>query len=263
MKKQLVSIAIVSSLLAGTHSVYANEQDSTDTRNKQYIGAGIGAVAGALFAGPIGFAAGGLLGNLAGKHDAMSGVKHEKSEPVSEHVTPGSENFTSVHTSDETTMNAIIVAQAGKVESVTDDDPELTSNLKDILVSELNMDIFFLSGSTAVETFYQPRLRALAKFMYEMPDIDVYLDGFSDRRGDKDANLALSSQRLESVRHELVQAGVDENRIHINALGEQQFVSTPGDLEAYTFDRRVVIHFDKPVPATSKPVAQIDLTPAI
>jgi sortase system peptidoglycan-associated protein len=262
MKKQLVSIAIVSSLLAGTHTAYANEQDATDTSNKQYIGAGIGAVAGALVAGPVGFVAGGLLGNLAGKHDAMSSIEKEVVS-ASEHVIPGSTNSTTSQSSNDTAMSTIIVAQAGETEPVIDNDLEHTSNLKDILVSELNMDIFFLSGSTAVEGFYQPRLASVAMLMHEMPGIDVYLDGFSDRRGDRDANLALSVQRLESVRKQLVQAGIDESRIHINALGEQQFVSRPGDLEAYTFDRRVVIRFGRPVPAIKKPVAQIEQIPAI
>jgi sortase system peptidoglycan-associated protein len=263
MKKQLVTFAITASLLAGAHNAYATGQHAKDIKSKQYIGTGIGAVAGALVAGPVGFVAGGLLGNLAGKKDAMSRIENEKPIAITEPPTADSMHSNHTQASDNTAKDKIIVAQAGEIDSVIGDDLEQTSELKDILISGLNMDIFFLSGSTTVETFYKSRLNAVATLMREIPDMDIYLDGFADRRGDRDTNLALSSRRLESVRMELVQAGVDESRIHINALGEQQFNSRPGELEAYTFDRRVVIRFDESVPAPTRPVAQIETSPAI
>ena len=79
MKKQLISIAITTTLLAGTvQHAYADDQQATDSRHKQYIGTGIGATAGALVAGPVGFLVGGLIGNLAAKHDAMNAVESEQ-----------------------------------------------------------------------------------------------------------------------------------------------------------------------------------------
>jgi sortase system peptidoglycan-associated protein len=256
MKKRLVTFAIASSLLAGTSSAYANQQDTTNNRSKQYIGTGIGAVAGALVAGPVGFFAGGLLGNLAGKHDSSTRFENEQQAVTEPLPAPQPELPAPSMVTADTQTDPIIVAQAADIDSVIDDAVGHSSNLQDILVSELNMDIFFLSGSTAVESFYKSRLNAVAMLMQEMPDIDLYLDGYSDRRGDKNTNLALSAQRLESVRDELVNAGIDNDRIHINALGEQQFVSRPGDLEAYTFDRRVVIHFGKAAAAGTRSVAQ-------
>ncbi len=262
MKKQLVSFAITASLLAGAHNAYATENHTTEINNRQHIGTGIGAVAGAIFAGPVGFVAGALLGNLAGKHDASGRIETEKQVVLSESSTADPIHSNQAQSAGTTTADTIIVAQAGELDSVIDGDLEQTSKLKDILISQLNMDIFFLSGNTAVEKFYQSRLNAVAMLMDEISDIDVYLDGYSDRRGDKETNLVLSTQRLESVRMELIQAGVDENRIHINALGEQHFISRPGDLEAYTFDRRVVIRFGESVPTSTGPVAQIETTAA-
>jgi outer membrane protein OmpA-like peptidoglycan-associated protein len=94
--------------------------------------------------------------------------------------------------------------------------------------------------------------------MQQLPDIDIHLEGYSDRRGDKDTNLVLSNQRLDSVRNQLLQAGIDASRIHVSAYGELQFISTPGDLEAYTFDRRVVIRFQHSSASTNDPVASIE-----
>jgi outer membrane protein OmpA-like peptidoglycan-associated protein len=99
--------------------------------------------------------------------------------------------------------------------------------------------------------------------MQEMNDVDIHLDGYSDRRGDEASNLALSNQRLASVRNALVQAGVDGSSIHINARGDQEFNSTPGNLVAYTFDRRVVIRFEQSAAASSAPVALTDQEPTI
>lgn len=263
MKKPILAIAITSCLLAGTHHAHANSVESSDSKNRQYIGTGIGAVAGAIFAGPVGFVAGGLLGNLAGKQDAISAAESEKMIALAEAPEPEAINAPVVEATDNTTQNTIIIAQAGEIASVINEDTDDSSSLKDILVSDLNMDVFFLSGSISVEAFYQPRLKAVARFMQEMKDVDIHLDGYSDRRGDEASNLALSNQRLASVSNALVQAGVDDSRIHINARGEQQFNSKPGDLEAYTFDRRVVIRFEASAPAPASPVALTDQDPTI
>ena len=65
MKKQLITIAIASTLLAGTNpAAYASTSDDEPGKKRQYIGTGIGAVAGGILAGPVGVVAGGLIGNL-------------------------------------------------------------------------------------------------------------------------------------------------------------------------------------------------------
>jgi len=264
MKKKLISIALASSLLAGTaHNAYANNQDSPDDSNKSYIGAGIGAVAGALFAGPVGFIAGGLIGNLAGKHNAMNSDNMEQPLAANESQLQTPTLAEPAPAADDEIEQAIVVAQTGELDSVIGNaDVDPTSALKDIMVNDLQLDVFFLSGSTSVETFYIPRIDSISRMMQELPDIDVHLEGYSDRRGDKDSNLALSNERLDAVRDELIQAGVDASRIQTNAFGEQQFVSKPGDLEAYTFDRRVVIRFEHSIPPSKSPVALVESTPA-
>ena len=262
MKKQLISIAIVTALLAGT--AHADDQQASDNRHKQYIGTGIGAATGAVVAGPVGFLVGGLIGNLAARHDAMtaSGTEQSIAENESQSLLPTKSISSTL--AENTTAETLVVAQAGEIKSVINDDViDQTSELKDILVEDMNLDVFFLSGSTTVETFYQPRLQAVAKLIQQFPDVDIQLKGYSDRRGDKDSNLELSNQRLDSVRNELVKAGIDANRIHMSAFGEQQFVSAPGDLEAYTFDRRVVIRFLHSSVTAKNPVASIESNTAL
>ena len=262
MKKQLITIAITSTLMAGSSQyAYASEQEVSNNKHKQYIGTGIGATAGALVAGPVGFIVGGLIGNLAGRHDAMDDNVTTQSPVADEPLAADISQPVTVPATADQTIETVVVAQAGEINTViNDDNSNHSSELKDIIVENLSLDVLFLSGSTSIEEFYKSRLLSVAKLMQKMPDTDIRLEGYSDRRGDKDTNMALSSERLISVRNELVQAGIDESRIHMNAFGEQQFASRPGDLEAYTFDRRVVIRFEYLKPVSKSPVALIEST---
>jgi len=264
MKKPFISIVITSILLSATaHSAHANDEGAINDNSSPYIGTGIGAVAGALFAGPVGFLAGGLIGNLAAKHDAMHSTVVDQPTASGEIQTQTETAVISAPVPEVETPPAIVVARTGEVESVIDNDvADPVATLKEIIATDLSVDVFFLSGSTSVETFYRPRMLAISRLMQQIPGLDIQLEGYSDRRGDRDSNLALSQQRLDSVRDELVQAGVDAGRIHMSAFGEQQFLSRPGELEAYAFDRRVVIRFEHSTPASKSPLASIASTPA-
>jgi sortase system peptidoglycan-associated protein len=265
MKKKHISVALATALLAAAvHNAHADDQQTSDNKQRQYIGTGIGAAAGAVVAGPVGLIVGGVIGNLAARHDATTTDTAEQTPVANEPDLNASIQPDSTAPTEDETAESIIVAQAGVIESVIEDDSvEHAPDLKEILVKDVELDIFFLSGSTAVESFYQPRLQAVAKIMQQLPDIDIHLEGYSDRRGDEDTNMELSNQRLDSVRNELVQAGIDTNRIHMSAFGELQFVSTPGDLEAYAFDRRVVIRFQQPSGPANKPIASVENSTAL
>ena len=260
MKKQLVSIAMASALLAAyTQNVLANDDAGASEPNKPYIGAGIGAITGAFFAGPLGFVAGGLIGGLAAKHDSSAGLEEDQLAADNALLDPAIVYAETALPSVDENHQTLVAARTEQVGSVINEDAiDHASPLKDFLVSDMQLNIFFLSGSTSVEAFYSPRLVSIARIMQQIPEIDVHLGGYSDRRGDKDKNLALATARLDAVRNELVEAGIAPNRIHLNAYGEQQFLSSPGDLEAYTFDRRVVIRFEPASPQSENPVALVE-----
>ena len=250
MKKQLVTAGITAAVLAANISTARAAED-----NSQVIGTGIGAVAGGLLAGPVGLLAGGLIGNLAGRHDAATRQEPLQTASDGDSQTEAPSLHASAPSTETNTNDVIVVSQAEDVVPIIDATEKPDSGLKDIIVYGVGLDVLFLTGSTTVEALYQPRLQAIAEIMQTLPDVQIYLDGYSDRRGDNDANLDLSSKRLDSVRDPLVQSGVEPDRIHVNALGEQRFMSKPGDLEAYTFDRRVVVRFEYPVDDAARPIA--------
>ena len=80
----------------------------------------------------------------------------------------------------------------------------------------------------------------------KIPDLELKLDAYSDRLGNEADNLQLSAERLASVHEYFVNHGIDLNRITSYAHGEKNFVSLPGDLDTYMFDRRVVVSFKTP-----------------
>ena len=263
MNRKLVTLAITTCLLSATvHNAYADDTGTRSDRHKQYVGTGIGATAGALVAGPVGFIVGGVIGNLAGRHDAIN--ENAGQPPTDTHLLAEASSHQTAEAASQTSIADLISANRTSDSDSMVNETSTTGKpqLLDAVLPAAELEIFFLSGSTEVETFYKPRIQAISKLLHAEPAIEVRLEGYSDRRGDRVENLQLSRARIESVQAQLTKAGIDADRINIRALGEQNFISSPGDLEAYTFDRRVVISLDLPTTETERPVA-VSAGPAV
>lgn len=268
MKKSLlnaaVTIALSSTVFSGSvlstqayagtmtteTAVIADNNNSIDNTTETYMypGIGVGAASGALVAGPVGLLVGGIIGALVGSNQDVSSepesiavVTENTAEESHDRNISLSENSKQIRS-----QQTIQVAQLGEITAVVDDVIESQQDtLIDILTADLSLDVYFRSGSTEIESFYPARLAAIADLMNTMDELELYLDGYSDRRGDKTRNIELSDERIEKVREQLINAGVDENRIISKAFGEMKMVSIAGDLEGYTFDRKVVIRFER------------------
>ena len=120
------------------------------------------------------------------------------------------------------------------------------------------------AGSARIESFYGNRLDAIASLLSAFPALDIELSGYADRRGREQANAQLSSERADAVKARLTAAGVDPDRIHSRPLGESQPVTSPGDAQAYAFDRRVQLQLSLRKTEPDAPVAllQPSATPA-
>ncbi|GMR01007.1 MAG: hypothetical protein BMS9Abin19_0353 [Gammaproteobacteria bacterium] len=234
-----------------------NSNDNT-TETYMYPGMGVGAATGALVAGPVGLLVGGLIGAIAGSGKSVSTEAESittladntaKEEPfVSDSIQNDHSETSSLSdaTEQDTSHNGIQVAQLGAINTIADDSfASQQDTLMDILTADLSLDIYFRSGSTKIESFYPARLAAIADLMKTMDKLELHLDGYTDRRGNKTKNFALANERIGKVREQLIDAGVDENRIISKAFGEMKMVSSAGDLDGYIFDRKVVIRFER------------------
>lgn len=282
MKKPMLNIAISTALTAtvvitpmlSTHA-YAddfepeasvNESENT-TENYTLSGMGVGAATGTVIAGPAGLIIGSIIGAFIGSNK----VKEPDNEPIQTSI-----NAEVVDTTESKLANTasndvrppggkavphleeqhIHLAQIGPINSVSDTNLETQQEgIMNILVSDLSLDVYFRSGSTDIESFYPVRLAAIANLMNAMEKLEIHLDGYTDRRGNKTQNALLANQRIDKVREHLINAGIEENRITSKAFGEAKMKSSAGDLDAYTFDRRVVIRFEQARTNTDKTMA--------
>lgn len=268
MKKSLlniaISVAIFSASVLSTQT-YASEyipvdNDSSNSKTTEtYMlpGMGAGAATGAVMAGPVGLLIGGIIGAVVGSSqeidgqvdstpadDVVSSISHESNKNLLD-------NFADTADMRETgkTKNNIQLAQIGPINTIADEQTDPSQeDLMNILVTDLSLDVYFRSGSTYIEKFYPARLTAIADLINSMDKLELHLDGYTDRHGNKSQNIALADERVEKVRQQLINAGVEDNRIISKSFGEMKMVSDVGDLEAYTFDRKVVIRFERANP---------------
>lgn len=83
-------------------------------------------------------------------------------------------------------------------------------------------------------------LDALAKLMKESTQLKrVEVQGHTDNTGEADFNQQLSVQRAESVRHALVQRGIEAGRLTVKGLGASQPVAPNDTPEGRARNRRV------------------------
>jgi outer membrane protein OmpA-like peptidoglycan-associated protein len=71
----------------------------------------------------------------------------------------------------------------------------------------------FAPGSAQLDENAKNALRGIAAAVLKYPARDMRIEGYTDNRGAERANIELSSFRAEVVRRQLVEFGVNENRI--------------------------------------------------
>lgn len=247
MKKTLVSIAITSVFAASSSQALADQyNEDTITNEDDYTAIGIGAVGGALVGGPVGFIVGGYMGSLFDSEDDEQ-LAASTAEPESESLA----EMTAQRSSDDLRV-------ASSTNFIPQDNSNLTetpNRIKDIVINNLNVAVYFKPGSVDFESFYTHQFSTISNLLHEMPEMELKLEGYSDRQGTQSDNLQLSAERLESVRDYFVNSGIDASRINVQAYGEKNFLSTPGELDSYIFDRRVVVSFKAPSKSSQNNVA--------
>lgn len=256
MKKNIVCLAITSVLTASSGQLLADQDpEGLTTNEKDYSAIGIGAASGALIAGPAGLFLGGLIASLIVNGDAESEAQS----------TPADNNQLPAQTAEATAVStpahpvepeALLLASASPTTPLPGS--ALSERVQTIIAEDLNIAVYFKPGSVAFESFYTQQLSVLTSLLEEIPLMELQLDAYSDRQGNQSDNLQLSAARLESVRDYFITKGIAPQRIHSRAYGEKNFMSTPGELESYIFDRRVVVSFR--LPAINNNVAAITKT---
>ncbi|MEZ5524045.1 MAG: OmpA family protein [Pseudomonadales bacterium] len=219
MKKTILMCAILGlgSVTAATASADSFELSDESKRNGVIWGS---IVTGAVAAGPLGALAGTIAGSWLGEKVETAGQLEETEQALAE-----------AHAQAEELSKQL----AGTTKPVS----------QPINLEGLQLELLFKTGERRLNESGTEKISELAKLMKQHPELQVYLEGHTDPRGNTDYNQALSENRLQTVAGILQDKGIDSRRIRSHAFGASQSSATKGDYDSYALERVVKIQLSR------------------
>ena len=204
---------------------------ASDTASKEEsVGVGVGAVIGGVAGGPLGFIVGAALGAKVGDEFFE---RNEEVDSLSASLN-GSKKEIHELESDIAALQGEVRTRDGELQQARElAKPELLS----LLQAGIEMDLLFRTDEDVLSDSTDQRLGQLAASLAANPDIQIQLDGYADERGDEAYNQQLSARRVAYVRDVLVDAGIPQDRISIDAHGES--TATEQNVDSFALERRV------------------------
>ncbi len=105
--------------------------------------------------------------------------------------------------------------------------------------------LYFESGKAVLKPASQEQLKNIAAILKAYPALELKLGGYTDNTGDSAANVALSQQRAETAKAELVKLGADAKRLAAEGYGPQYPVASNETAEGRAQNRRIDIRVTK------------------
>jgi peptidoglycan-associated lipoprotein len=102
-------------------------------------------------------------------------------------------------------------------------------------------DIFFEYDKYDIRPTDQSIIQTDAQFLQQHPNIRITIEGHCDERGSTEYNLALGTNRADSVKNALIQAGVSGDRIKTFSYGKEKPFCTESNESCWQQNRRA--HF--------------------
>lgn len=102
-------------------------------------------------------------------------------------------------------------------------------------LSDLNFD----AGRSVISGSSYPELDEVVLMLKNNPRMVIQLEGHTDVRGNANANLKLSEERVKAVKAYLVSKGGSKGRIKTKAFGGNAPISREDTEEAHSLNRRV------------------------
>jgi outer membrane protein OmpA-like peptidoglycan-associated protein len=122
--------------------------------------------------------------------------------------------------------------------------------------SDLTLNIAFRTGDSKLTPDDIDQLTKLGRLAGGMAGVSARVSGHADPRGSTEYNTTLSQDRAESVAAVLQNAGLDKDRIMIEALGADGGSAT-GNLDDYAMQRRVSVKLFAGKPSAAPAPAQV------
>ncbi len=218
-------------LMLGIRMPMASETENGGGTINGAKGFGIGALVGGLIGGPVGALVGAAGGAVFAEQDAR---KDRTIGDLEVKLDERDSELATLKGDFEQTQ----VAMTGDVQ-VLQRDPD----------APISLPVYFRTNTATIEESLGPHLAQLGAYLRAYPDLEIRLEGYSDRRGGSDYNLALSERRIAAIRKILEDEGIAPDRFREHAYGEVRAAAEPGDTDAMVFDRSVIISIGASGPA--------------
>lgn len=132
------------------------------------------------------------------------------------------------------------------VDTLTDGPTPVVATLQptrvDVRASEIRIleKVYFVSGSTEISTSSHALLDEVADILLTQDIGTVEIQGHTDDKGSRSANLALSQRRAATVEAYLVARGVSAERLTAKGYGESKPIASNRSSRGRSVNRRVV-----------------------
>jgi outer membrane protein OmpA-like peptidoglycan-associated protein len=114
--------------------------------------------------------------------------------------------------------------------------------------NSVDLDIKFDNNSYAIKSDDFPRIKQLAIFLQNHPELDVVIEGHTSTPGGAELNQVLSENRANAVASILInQHNIDEERVEAIGFGFSRLADTADTEEAHATNRRIVASLSQEV----------------
>ncbi len=84
----------------------------------------------------------------------------------------------------------------------------------------------------------QQNAQSDSQFLAAHPEIKLVIEGHCDDRGSIEYNLVLGDRRAQTMKNQLVQAGVNADNIHVMSYGKEKPFCTEDNEQCWQENRR-------------------------
>lgn len=123
--------------------------------------------------------------------------------------------------------------------------PPPPSATEEELFAQNVKDIYFDYDKYDVRSTEQGSLQGDAQFLQQHPSIHITIEGHCDERGSTEYNLALGTNRADTVKNALIQAGVAGDRIKTISYGKEKPFCTQSNESCWQQNRRGHFVYEK------------------
>lgn len=117
---------------------------------------------------------------------------------------------------------------------VADDDGAMVSGERQVFFPDVNFDF----DKATLNDLGKGRVRQIAQLLASVPSLKIVVEGHTDYIGSDEYNQSLGERRAKAVIEELVELGIDPNRLSPLSFGESKPIFTEEEDWARAVNRR-------------------------